>query len=236
MIRKFVAFSAILAVAVTSGAAFGQVWNEVPDAPAGVPARQDTVGVGALTNIVGFTATADDDFHDTYSIIITDPNDFYATTANTVGAGTGSASFDTRLWLWDEQGNILMGNDDTFSDGLQSTLSDPSNFNGLTGGALSDNPLPLVGGRKYLLSIGGFNSDPFDAAGTDLVQLGFPNGLSDLSGPNPAAGPFASWSTGATGEYNIELGGATYCVPEPTSLGLLAFGFMGLLYGVRLKK
>ena len=132
-----------------------------------------------------------------------------------------------------------MGNDDTSSDGLQSTVSDPGNFNALTGGAVStlDPVAPLQPG-KYLLSIGAFNDDPLDAAGVDLVRLGSPNSFSDLVGPNAQAGPFASWTNlhSGVGDYSIELNGATFCVPEPATCGILAVGLLGLLYRLRIKR
>lgn len=230
MIFRKTFFVACAAFAVMlASPAFGQVWNEMGDAPDGVPARQDTAGIGPLLNINGATSSVDQDWVDTYSIVIIDPVDFYATTASSVGRNTGSATFDTRLWLWDEQGNVLLGNDDTASDGLQSTISDPSTFAGFTGGAVNADAQGIfLAPGKYLLSISGFDNDPFDAAGVDLVNLGSP--FSDLRGPNQNAGAFSVWGqAGATGEYRIELGGATFCtIPEPASSTLLVLGSLAM--------
>jgi hypothetical protein len=134
--------SAAVIVAVTAvlmaETAYAVEWVEVGDAPEGVPARQDTVGVGPLERIIGAVDSALGDYTDTYSIIITDPSAFYATTKVDLGGAavlsTGEVG-DAKLWLWDVDGNVLLANDDITNasifpagDFSAPYLSDPSTF------------------------------------------------------------------------------------------------------------
>ena len=62
---------AVLAIALATTGAQGQGWDELGDAPEGVPDHQDTVGVGPLNSIVG-SLDAVKDHVDTYSIEVTE--------------------------------------------------------------------------------------------------------------------------------------------------------------------
>ncbi len=86
-------------------------WDEVGDAPAwpGATSWQSTVGFGPLTAIRGTTSLALGDLVDAYGITITDPVDFYATTSALTDPN-GTASFDTRLWLFNVDGTPVLGN------------------------------------------------------------------------------------------------------------------------------
>ena len=121
----------LLAVTVTiSNATSGKDWVEVGDAPDGVPANQATYGTGPLLTISGETNDLLGDFADTYSIVITDPAAFYATTSATFSGGPGTASFDTRLFLWTENGDLVLANDDwpLVEDPFHSLITDPAFF------------------------------------------------------------------------------------------------------------
>jgi MYXO-CTERM domain-containing protein len=221
--KRFVAF---LAAGLCAGPAMAQAWNEVGDAPDIINGVQMTVGAGALTTISG--ATSANDFVDAYCIHITDPASFYATGATIVDANA-SVNWDLRLWLFDSAGNVMLGNDDTFNDGLQSTVSDPSTFTAISGGAVnaSASAIALTPGN-YTLVIGGYNGNALDASGAQIITLS--GNFSDLHGPNTGVGPLASWTGGASGTYTIALNGAGYCeVPTPGALASMAFaGLFGL--------
>ena len=213
------AFVTCSLLTLSGSVSLAQVWTEIPDAPDGVPASQETVGIGPLFNISGVTDDVQADFVDTFAIIITEPLAFYATTELFFGLGTGTATFDTRLFLWTEAGTPLLGNDD-WSGGVpfHSLITDPSVFPGTVqpeaaGIALQPGP--------HLLSITGFENDPIDAGGAELLGTTGANltPFTTLQGPNPAAGPFASWesaggTTTETGSYVIELGGAMFRRPS----------------------
>jgi hypothetical protein len=117
-------------------------------------------------------------------------------------------------------------------------ISDPSTFPALSGGEVVNATaanIALQANGKYLLSISRFANDPDDAAGVDLVNLSL---FDQLHGPNPAAGPFSRWedpTTTTTGSYVIALRGATYCVSEPTSLGMIALG-ISFLFAMRFRR
>lgn len=209
---------------LTAGAS-AQSWTEIGDAGDIISGVQNTVGTGPLTTISGATSTSDT--VDAYCITITNPADFYATAASVIDP-LASVTWDTRLWLFDSSGNVLLGNDDTFSDGLQSTLSDPGTFTGLTGGGVNPTAsgISLTAG-DYILVISGYNYDALDASGSAIITL---SGLfSELHGPNAGTGPLASWggTLFGSGSYTLALNGATYCqVPAPGALALL--GLVGL--------
>jgi MYXO-CTERM domain-containing protein len=211
-----------------TAAASAQSWTESGDAGDIISGVQMTVGAGALTTISGATDTAGGDIVDAYCISITDPGSFYAT-LNSAIDGSAVASWDTRLWLFDSAGNILLGNDDTNGAGLQSTISDPSTFTALTTGAVNPTAsgISLTAG-DYILVVGGYNTDALDASGGQIITLS--SSFSELHGPNGGAGPLASWTTGfSSGSYTVALSGAAYCqVPAPGALALLGlFGVAG---------
>jgi hypothetical protein len=222
-------------------------WVESGDAPEGVPGHQVTVGVGALTSISGVLNRPGGDHTDTYCIRVTDVSLFYATTKIFFGGSAtnqGGLNEDTRLWLWDMNGNVLLGNDDVNSAGLggdtlASFLSDPSTFGAFTLGELV-NPsaagVALAAGTTYLLSISEFSNDPDDAAGVDQVNLG--SDFDALHGKNVASGAFHHWENAADTDiitYNIALQGAEYClVPAPGALALV--GLAGLAGGRRRRR
>jgi hypothetical protein len=222
--RKVFVAAAVMGMAT---AAFGQ-YIEVGDAPDGPLSAQLVAGAGGLATITGATSGAAGDRRDAFDILIKDPDLFYATTAAPVDPA-GTASFDTRLWLFDTSGNVIMGNDDgPGGSPFRATISDPADWNALTGGILGADPVPAFGPGVYRLVIAGFSDDPDDGAGTDMARLGVD--FDALWGPNPAAGAFDHWesTTGATGTYTIALRGTSF-VPEPASLALLALGGLAAL-------
>jgi MYXO-CTERM domain-containing protein len=223
--KKVVFSCAILAMGTT---AMAQSWSEVGDAGnfPGVGGAQATMGVGALTTISGNTGTAGGDLEDAYMINIVNPAAFIATT-DVVFNGAAFADFDTRLWLFDMAGNVVMGNDDV--DGaagstFKSFISDPALYAG-TGGVSAAAPPGTIVAGNYVLIIAGFSHDPEDAANVDLANLGE---FDSLVGPNPlSSGVFDHWEAFApeSGRYTIALDGVEYStVPAPGALALIGLG------------
>ena len=241
MLAVLLCATAILVFA--SGIATAQIWSEVPDAgdfPIGT--FQDTVGVGNLAAIDGSMIWDPDGDHvDSYSIIVTDPAAFSASTHPDDGGfflDDGGFEDDSRLYLFRTDGSMVMANDDSPSGSLESLLTDPSTWpDGAAG--LINSPGSVVAGQKYIVAVTYFANDVLDGGGVPLATF---SPFDGLHGVDPAStGVAGSWENPGdvdlSWDYRIALTGAEYCrVPEPTSLGLFALGVLGLLYGVRTKK
>ena len=214
---------AALAAGALCTAAFANTWVEIPDAgdfPAGT--FQPTVGTGPLLWILGATNVPQDDYVDSFCIRITDPDAFMATTSN-VYDPDNFTNWDTRLYLWDIDGNMIMANDDAPNDSVQSLLTQPPFFPG----SLVNDPGYVEYDQVYIISITGYPNDAMDANNTPLATF---SPFSALHGQNPAAGPFDHWenpTSTAYGEYQIGLAGCTFCTPAPGALALL--GLAGLI-------
>jgi hypothetical protein len=145
------------------------------------------------------------DFHDVYRIRIVFPEKFAAST-NSDFQNAG-ASFDSSLFLFDENGRALLAN-----------LNDP---NGGSGGATilfaANDGTGFVVDKPgiYLLAIAGEPSVPLNAAGDLLFQFDDPFEISGPDGVPPGAGDaLAQWtSPELTGEYRIALFGASFAEP-----------------------
>lgn len=209
-------------LALLSGTAIAGTWVEVADAGDALSGFQNTNGVGSLDNITG--ATGSGDFVDAYCIKITNAAAFRAATAAAFG---GSASFDTRLFLFDIAGNPLLMNDDhPGGSPFNSMLSGPAFYTG-TGEGTTDNPQEVVNGQDYILAVTGFSNMVENAANGEMFRVDTLFDFDNLYGPDPAvSGPADHWENAspATGTYNISLAGATYSVPAPGALTLLGAG------------
>jgi hypothetical protein len=226
----------MLVIAVATTGAEGQVWNEVGDAPAGVPEHQATVGLGPLTTIIG-SLDAVKDHVDTYAIEVIDPNMFMVT----IGLTNGEALANARLWLWNDTTRggpeLVMANDDSpVAQNFSALLTDPSKWPGGPNG-LFDSPGSIDAGGRYLLSVSYFDNNPVDdvGKGTPLANLDeVPHGL---WGPNPDAGPFASWQNpGAPNVNGYEIGmrGVTFSlVPEPATLWIMIASLLLPFHAIR---
>lgn len=220
---------AILVLVAGRLSSAGGTWSEVGDAGDIFTPAQLTSGVGAITSITGMTSIAASDRVDAYRITVTDPSAFYAATTPAYG---GSASFDTRLFLFTLFGQPLLMNDD-FPAGspFQSLLAGPAFYMG-TGEALVDNPQELVAGQEYILAIAGFSEMIETASNQEMFRVDTLFDFDALYGPDPAVpGAPHHWENafGPTGTYTIALAGATFAVPAPGALSpCVLFGALAL--------
>lgn len=225
--KLLIKFSTVLAIALMLAApAMADVWDETTngggdagDFPTGSFQVSNTVGP-VYDEITGTLAAVD---VDAYGITINS-----ATWSADVVSGTET---DTRIWLFDLSGNFMMGNDDSSPTGgaLQSFISDSASFTG--GGGSVDSPTDPTVGESYVLVINGFADDALDSGGAPLTTMNA--NFDALVGVDPnSTGSFGSWEgvDQGGGTYDIVLSGATLTVvaiPEPTALGILAFGLIG---------
>jgi hypothetical protein len=163
---------------------------EVGDAGDLTSSAQMAHGSDALTLITG-GITPDD--VDVYGVCLTGGGTFSAKTYN-----PGLTTFDTQLFLFDENGFGVYGNDDNGDPGFTSELP--------AGHALTPSSPGL-----YYLAITRFNREPASADGTIFDPTGFPfSAISTPTGPG-AGGPLSTWLNphNTTGTYAITLTGAT---------------------------
>lgn len=220
--NKKIAAVSVLAIA---GAAFGQ-YVEMGDAGDVINTGAQATPAGALTSIDGemdwFNAG---DHVDAYRIIVTDPGAFFASTDPSAGGSfidDGGFADDSRLYLFDTAGNLVLANDDDpVSGALTSTISDPSTF----GGSLFNSPGSLVAGEEYILAVTYFDNSIQDAAGERLVN--FLSDFDALHGQNPAYAGGGSWTNIGDFDdawtYRIALGGAVG-IPAPGAVAMLGLG------------
>lgn len=177
----------VLALLITPAAAQAFVWTETDDAGevpffAQVPVTTPGTPSAFWTSLDGISGVLGSDT-DMFLIQIDDVAAFQATTV-------GGATFDTQLWLFDEQGYGVVTNDDALGI-LQSTI---------VGSGFVRTP------GRYYLAISPYNRDPI-ALGADIwgTWTGAPIGPSRLQRVD-------GWSGTATssGAYTISLTGASF--------------------------
>jgi Bacterial pre-peptidase C-terminal domain len=160
--------------------------------------------------LTGLAFTLGGDFQDVYEIAITDPGTFV------IDLTGGGLNFDACLWLFDENGNPLLGTNDANELTTAPKLTNTSNA-----GARITLTTPGV----YFFSVSGIGSEP--------TQFGKPLWPSIVFSPGIVAGSFGSkgpwdgsWSgDGAIGEYTMTLQGVSG-VPAPGAIALV--GLAGL--------
>lgn len=221
MTKRFAAAVVAGATGLATQSALAQVWGEIPDATQFAPG-QVTVGAGPLIDIVGDLAGGGD--VDMYCIEIFAPTVFGAWTEPTYPPGTlgpAGAAFDSQLWLFDPAGLPIMHSDDTTVPSVMSGMG----F-GQPNPLIGPPPPPFPPGR-YMLAISQYDIDALDPAGGEIwADVPF----AGWSGPDGTGGPLAGWTGGGFpggaggGSYHIVLAGASYCIPEPSTLSLLGLG------------
>lgn len=185
-----------------SALGLGPSWNESGDAHESPLLAQRVTGPpgGVLTQISGMTSVSPTfDGVDSYLIYIDDPAGFVAATE--AGSG-GVANFDTRLFLFDPDGNPLLANDDfpggaPFHSRLTGTATDGSGF-------------ALTQPGFYVLSVTGYEAAPEDSGGNALFTFGAFNEVSGPDGPG-GGNPYNNWDAPAApeaGSYTVALQGA----------------------------
>ncbi len=100
--KSILTFNLLSILCITNAFAGGGTWNEFLDAPSFPDkAAQISQGEGDLLQIIGQTSA--NDFRDSYCIKITDTNSFSVTSDINIDP-SASATFDTRLFLFDKYG------------------------------------------------------------------------------------------------------------------------------------
>ncbi len=206
---------ALAAAALVPGATSlrAQTYTEIGDAGGSFATASGTVSATSpagqsLAVILGTLANTSD--ADVYAIQITSASLF---SASTVNAGT---TIDTQLFLFNNLGRPVFGNDDASGTSVQSALPAGTSF--------------LINPGLYYLAISLSGNDPVNAVNQLLFQqTGTPTALvgpaDSVSGS--LAGFFNNGAVGP-GAYQINLTSAAAAnVPEPTTTALL--GFAGLV-------
>lgn len=202
-IRTFrVGILGFLAMLVPARNVQAAAWAEVGDAVDLLPG-QNTLGVGSLDLITGVIFTSQD--KDMYRIRIDDPAIF---SARVLAGGT---LLDSQLFLFDSAGLGVYANDDVLAADPLSLLP-------------SGDPAGPAAAGIYFLAISGRDNDP--TAGALEV---FSDGIPGVQTPLVAA-PVDGWTIGFSefgGTYTIELTGAGFAIPEPSSMALALAGLVG---------
>jgi hypothetical protein len=208
-----------LALALAAApAATAATWTEVGDAGTLPSNAQVAFGDGGLTSISGSLNSTTD--RDMFEIYIDGGGTFSATTVAQPGT-----VFDTQLFLFDSSGmGVYASDDDPSAAGasqFRSTLP-------------ASNPLTPVASGYYFLLIDNSPSFPTGAGGVI-----FPNFATSAAAEFAVVGPTGpgggspitgySGSGTETGTYTIALTGASFIIPEPGTLALLAAGSPVLL-------
>jgi len=228
--RKLLACASMLAFVAAASAGTWTETGDAGDAPIG--SAQATSGAGALTAITGSMDWFNlGDHVDAYEIVVTDPAAFFASTDPSDGGNfidDGGSEDDSRLFLFDMSGNMVMANDDDPAGTMsfESYISDPSTFPG----TLVNSPGSVSAGTHYMLAITYFANSLLDSAGTSVATFSPFDGLHGIDPTylgNDHWDNLGDFDNGWT--YTIALGGATYAVPEPGTLALLGLGALALI-------
>lgn len=228
--KKLLACASAMAFAAAANAGTWTESSDAGDAPIG--AAQVTSGAGGLTLISGSMDWFNlSDHVDTYEIKVTDADNFFASTDPADGGSfidDGGFEDDSRLFLFDMAGNLVMANDDNpgGTASFESYISNPASFPGGT----THSPGSVVNGQNYLLAVTYFDNTLEDAAATSVASF---SPFNTLHGQDPTYTGNDHWFNGGDFDdawtYDIALGGADYAVPEPATAALLGLGALTLI-------
>jgi hypothetical protein len=208
---------AVVAAVVGSASARGPEWVEQGDAGS-VPQNSQTIAAsGPVLKVRGTLQGASElagvpsDFEDMYRILITQPTQFHFRTDPASGGG---ADFNTLLWVFDETGQGLLGNDDANNPGVGSAIFQFSNDGTETG---------IFQPGIYLVCVTGTGNVPLSQG----LQMFLFETATEVSGPDGPGGQGVvdAWSNsfdgGGVGDYELSFEGVTG-VPGPGVLAIMA--------------
>jgi len=205
---------AIAVLALSGLAVAGPIWCEPAPIDAGsLPATSSTTkgdGMNAVIKgeLMGFSPLtqrggvgANGDFQDMYLIRIVDPSNFLASTSPFFPSA--NANFNSQLFLFDFQGQGVLGNLNDPNDPAGASTLRPVSNDG-SGSA-------VVQPGLYYLAISGAGSVPTSPAGAQIFQFLDPFEISGPDGVMPADNFIDNWSgNGAVGNYQIVVQGVSF--------------------------
>lgn len=199
---------AIALLTVAAGASAGPDWTETGGGAGSLPTTAETPTANPVRTISGelkgsfLRGGQSPDFEDMYRIYICDPLNFSARTDGGDLNGVSTATFNTQLWLFREDGRGLLGNDDSPAMGPGTTET-----GSLLRAPSTDGVTPIIPGPGfYYLAISGFNDRPVSAGGL-MFDIANPMEISGPDGPGGTL-PITGWlGPGEIGTYTIALTG-----------------------------
>ena len=184
-----------------------------------------------LTEITGNLDFTNPDFAALFEIDIVNPQFFSAYTVFTGVSASGTSGIpNPELFLFDQNGNAVEMNDDisTTPVNTQSCLPSANSIGNPCPAARPTGIGPLTSGL-YFLGITPSANTPLDASLNPLFL--FTGDTSAVLGPNPGAGPLASWDQGFS---NSDFDQANYDIyisdtPEPLAWPVTAVLGLGMM-------
>jgi len=186
---------ALLAAASASTTYAGPEWTEMlSDSGSSIDEAHTPIGSGDLGTIVG-ELEGSGDFQDVFRIYVKDYNSFSAM----VEMAPGSSGFDPQLWLFDENGVGILGNQDNLSAGVSGEA-------GFGGAANDGSGSQLTHEGVYYIAVSGSGSAPLDDSSSAIFSISV---STEISGPDGSNDAFSdAWSgIGTVGEYSIQFSG-----------------------------
>jgi len=225
---SFAAATAVALTLTTQGAFAGPDWVEDGDAGSNLETAQPiNLGKGSQLqrifgrlqgNVSPLTGGIETDFQDMYQVLVTDPVNLLFSSVDT------STTFQTSLWLFDSDGNALLGNifaPGSFEGAAGLTGSEIQNF------STDDTGIVITKPGIYYIAICAIVDEPLSGG----ESMFFFSMSDEVSGPDGEGGNgmLGGWSggEGIFGDYEIRVDGVGF-IPAPGAMSLLAIGFLGI--------